>query len=152
MPSSSKTKRKMPSPQHAIRRTFDSPVRVVRRSSPLWKKHTQKTKAVRWWSPQPQPPLMSTAELVQKQHEKWKEDQEKLRRAANITRRHKIQKNIELGRYLPPESMATHNVFSDQKVSNFWRNAQHTIDTDLDWASKNPPLHFGGRQNGKRRK
>lgn len=137
----SPTKRKTPSP---YRRTFDSPIKVVRRSSPLWKRNTQK-KVVRW-SPQPQPPLMSVAELVQNQHEKWKKDQEIHRRAANVTRRQKIQKNIKQGIYVPPEPMDKHNMQSNQTVSNFWRNAQHGLDNELAWASDDPPLHFGGKK------
>jgi hypothetical protein len=147
-----KTKRKTPSPNRkfTIRRNglFDSPVKAVRRSSPLWKQNAQKV--VRW-SPQPQPPLMSSPELVKTQHEKWKDDQDKLRRAANVTRRQKIQKNRELGIYEPPESIDQHNFVSDQKVATFWNNAQNTIETDMAWASDDPPLHFGGRKRKMKR-
>lgn len=150
------TKKKTPSTTTMIKKTspnrrsisnkrregiIGSPVRMYRRTSPLWKNNI----TLRKKSPQPQPPQISSTEIFRMQLEKWKEEQERLK---HLTRRKwmkNIHENRQKGLYIDAEPQEKHVYFSNQQPSNFWVSAQQQLKNDLDWASGDVP-HFGGRK------
>ena len=137
MPST--TKRNTPSPNN--RRTTRRTANIYRRSSPLWKK----------MSPQPQPPLISSPERVQIQHQKWKDDQAALAQATSQKWRENIHENRRKGLYLSPERKEKHVYFSNQQPSNFWVGVQNKLKNDMAWASGDVPNFGGSKRSGSKR-
>lgn len=140
------TKRKTPSPNRRVTRSVhDSPAKLYRRSSPLWKKQVTFNK-------NPQPPLISSPERIQIQHQKWKEDQTALRNDTRQKWSKNIHENRRKGLYLSPERKEKHVYFSNQQPSNFWVSVQNKLKNDMAWASGDVPNFGGNKRRGSKQR
>jgi len=143
------TKKKTPSPKkrksnntkRAVVIINDLPVKLYRRTSPLWqRRQTIKTK-----SPQPQLPQIPSTEIFRIQHQKWKEEQERVKLFTRKKWMKNIYENRKKGVYQEPDATENHPYYINQQASNFQGSVKQQKEIEDGWATGDVP-HFGGRK------